>query len=634
MLEKLMAEFKDQLVNIVPKKTKSIKKPVRPRSIDIGDYEPRRNPLRNVRPTRLTPPKTRSRRGSMSSTASSFSSDSLSPTESSNSFQVRFGFFNKRNSLDEEGDSDEEYTLPRRQHRPSANHDTRSAEEITEEDLSRVSMSGKKFYDSIHGTTCHQCRQKTSDMKTICRKGHCFGVRGQFCGVCLKNRYGEDAREALKDPDWVCPPCRGICNCSFCRKRAGKSCTGILIHLARELGYSDVNALLESRRKPSELAEELRRRQSAPVVMQTTEAEVTDEIAAKDGREQSETGSGETADDDIENSDDESEEENNKPKFAIKLFKSSRKEKPVKIDKETQEDEEDKTNVSEVECSKPENQAVLTKLKSPERKSFKNIFTERMNMLNKRQPKPKVFHDEVETSPPKEVEKKKVSPLKSPMTPDSKPIDWSVGDIVWGKVAGHPWWPCKIAEEEQSGEFTKMQGKSRLYHMNYYGETCETGWVFSSSIMKFEGKTAFDEFVSDQVQFARKAEKVKLEKLYKVPGSRLHALKIAIQEAEAAAGIVSKGWSMKLSGDAGMRKTAKRRASKIGADSEVPAAKRMKVAENEETGDVVSHEHKEKEESDENGNKVHDEANEEKRIEDDFSVRHQEENQFEDNRAL
>lgn len=132
--------------------------------------------------------------------------------------------------------------------------------------------------------------------------------------------------------------------------------------------------------------------------------------------------------------------------------------------------------------------------------------------------------------------------------------------------------------------FIVISGKSRLYHMNYYGETCETGWVFSSSIMKFEGKTAFDEFVSDQLQFARKAEKVKLEKLYKVPGSRLHALKIAIQEAEAAAGIVSKGWSMKLSGDAGMRKTAKRRASKIGADSEVPAAKRMKVAENEKTG--------------------------------------------------
>lgn len=44
------------------------------------------------------------------------------------------------------------------------------------------------------------CRQKTLDTKTICRSGSCVGVRGQFCGPCLKNRYGESAEEALKDP--------------------------------------------------------------------------------------------------------------------------------------------------------------------------------------------------------------------------------------------------------------------------------------------------------------------------------------------------------------------------------------------------------------------------------------------------
>ena len=44
----------------------------------------------------------------------------------------------------------EEYRLPRRQHRVHANHDTRSADEITEEDLSRVFMGGRKFYDSTY----------------------------------------------------------------------------------------------------------------------------------------------------------------------------------------------------------------------------------------------------------------------------------------------------------------------------------------------------------------------------------------------------------------------------------------------------------------------------------------------------
>ena len=174
----------------------------------------------------------------------------------------------------------------------------------------------------FQGSTCHQCRQKTIDTKTICRNQECMGVRGQvrhtcclillyegrlkehsiqrqfwpytlwregnsilillitfgininteiflwnwlsstfivpiadcrcviflillqFCGPCLKNRYGEDARQTLRDDKWICPPCRGICNCSFCRRKAGRGATGILIHLARECGYEDVASYL------------------------------------------------------------------------------------------------------------------------------------------------------------------------------------------------------------------------------------------------------------------------------------------------------------------------------------------------------------------------------------------------------
>ena len=33
----------------------------------------------------------------------------------------------------------------------------------------------------IQGSTCHQCRQKTDDLKTICRNTQCAGVRGQVC---------------------------------------------------------------------------------------------------------------------------------------------------------------------------------------------------------------------------------------------------------------------------------------------------------------------------------------------------------------------------------------------------------------------------------------------------------------------
>lgn len=135
-------------------------------------------------------------------------------------------------------------SFPKRKRR-SPKRQPKPVIEITEEDLILVAERvADKNYDAENGTTCHQCRQKTDDLKTACRNPACVGVRGQFCGPCLRNRYGEDAKKALMDPAWHCPPCRGICNCSFCMKKRGRRCTGIMIHLAKERGYNDVKSFL------------------------------------------------------------------------------------------------------------------------------------------------------------------------------------------------------------------------------------------------------------------------------------------------------------------------------------------------------------------------------------------------------
>ncbi|KAM3878070.1 cell division cycle-associated protein 7-like [Diretmus argenteus] len=128
-------------------------------------------------------------------------------------------------------------------------HIIRPAEEITEDELQLVADNmTEKVYNSVTGSTCHQCRQKTVDTKTCCRSESCRGIMGQFCGPCLRNRYGEDVRTALRDPEWQCPPCRGICNCSFCRLRDGRCPTGILFPLAQYHGFSDVHSYLSSLR--------------------------------------------------------------------------------------------------------------------------------------------------------------------------------------------------------------------------------------------------------------------------------------------------------------------------------------------------------------------------------------------------
>ncbi|KAM6927241.1 cell division cycle-associated protein 7-like [Xenentodon cancila] len=128
-------------------------------------------------------------------------------------------------------------------------HVIRPVEDITEDELQLVADNmTDKVYNSVTGSTCHQCRQKTVDTKTCCRSEDCRGIQGQFCGPCLRNRYGEDVKKALLDPEWKCPPCRGICNCSFCRQREGRCPTGILFPLAQYHGFSDVHSYLTSLR--------------------------------------------------------------------------------------------------------------------------------------------------------------------------------------------------------------------------------------------------------------------------------------------------------------------------------------------------------------------------------------------------
>ncbi|XP_070583576.1 cell division cycle-associated 7-like protein isoform X3 [Erythrolamprus reginae] len=118
---------------------------------------------------------------------------------------------------------------------------------ITNEDLQQIAYTNKdKIHHSIWGTTCHQCRRKTTDTKTICHNKDCTGVQGQFCGPCLRNCYGEDVKVALLNPEWLCPPCRGKCNCSHCRKLDDYCSMGTLVYLAKLYGYSNVKDYLES----------------------------------------------------------------------------------------------------------------------------------------------------------------------------------------------------------------------------------------------------------------------------------------------------------------------------------------------------------------------------------------------------
>ncbi|PON53052.1 Zinc-finger domain of monoamine-oxidase A repressor R [Trema orientale] len=114
---------------------------------------------------------------------------------------------------------------------------------------------GKRIYDEVNGETCHQCRQKTLGQHTRCSK--CNLVQGQFCGDCLYSRYGENVIEAKENPNWVCPVCRDVCNCSLCRKEKGWMPTGPISRKVFRLGYKSVAHYLIQTHRSQKKAENL-----------------------------------------------------------------------------------------------------------------------------------------------------------------------------------------------------------------------------------------------------------------------------------------------------------------------------------------------------------------------------------------
>ncbi|KAI3432866.1 hypothetical protein D9Q98_010449 [Chlorella vulgaris] len=98
--------------------------------------------------------------------------------------------------------------------------------------------SGDRIYDKVNGQTCHQCRQKTMGKRTCC--SGCQSLQGVLCGDCLFMRYGENVDEATANPEWLCPLCRDICNCSFHRSKSGWAPTGTLYRHAIAEGYASV----------------------------------------------------------------------------------------------------------------------------------------------------------------------------------------------------------------------------------------------------------------------------------------------------------------------------------------------------------------------------------------------------------
>ncbi|CAL8303653.1 unnamed protein product [Boreogadus saida] len=94
---------------------------------------------------------------------------------------------------------------------------------------------------------------------------------------------------------------------------------------------------------------------------------------------------------------------------------------------------------------------------------------------------------------------KEVQPAVEAVKEESSPgVSFSVGDVVWTKVSGYPWWPCMVSTDPELEHHTKPKPRAHgppalLYHVQYFGDCPERGYILESNMVPFRGEEQYEQ---------------------------------------------------------------------------------------------------------------------------------------------
>uniref|UniRef100_A0A8C5FXC5 Nuclear receptor binding SET domain protein 2 n=1 Tax=Gadus morhua TaxID=8049 RepID=A0A8C5FXC5_GADMO len=89
---------------------------------------------------------------------------------------------------------------------------------------------------------------------------------------------------------------------------------------------------------------------------------------------------------------------------------------------------------------------------------------------------------------------KEVQPAVEAVKEQSSPVvSFSVGDVVWTKVSGYPWWPCMVSTDPELEHHTKPKPRALLYHVQYFGDCPERGYILESNMVPFRGEEQYEQ---------------------------------------------------------------------------------------------------------------------------------------------
>ncbi|CAG2100211.1 unnamed protein product [Medioppia subpectinata] len=117
--------------------------------------------------------------------------------------------------------------------------------------------------------------------------------------------------------------------------------------------------------------------------------------------------------------------------------------------------------------------------------------------------------------------------------------DYCVGDLIWAKVSGYPWWPCMVSLDPITALYSKVSGMSykagRVYHVQYFGSQALRGWTSIGQVMPFEGKDKYSEKVELLKESSPKAQIAKVAQKYAIKATAKKQWDQSVEEAEEAA---------------------------------------------------------------------------------------------------
>ena len=105
--------------------------------------------------------------------------------------------------------------------------------------------------------------------------------------------------------------------------------------------------------------------------------------------------------------------------------------------------------------------------------------------------------------PNQDLEEKVSAKQNEAGTSNSRP-ELLVGDLVWAKIPGHPWWPSMVSYEPSKAVYFQSSSKHKKtfkYHVQFFGDVPLRGWVSEKMMLKFKGDLSLVAYLLIVLQF-------------------------------------------------------------------------------------------------------------------------------------